>query len=393
MFQRLTQSKSLEEGQYITVWKIFVLSAVGNWVLDIAEGVTSSDLSELDAVLQALGLRSKDDSPQTIFSLVANFLRSLTSPKSAEIALTITEAGWPVIAPKIEFHSITPTDYHGQTIIFSEDALRLLNRILAEHDIKVWFALDRLDEAFAGFASVEIPALRALLRTFLDFNEFTHIKLKLFLRNDLFRKIIAGGFVNLTHVNSRRIEIRWSDEDLKAMLCSRFRDNADFISRIGSAAETDDNLFTRLFPDKVDTGERKPKTWQWILNRIRDGNSIKPPRNLIDLIIKTRDAQGRREERESREWNPQQRLFESESLRRGLEALSSTRVNDTLLAESGNLATFIEKFRNRKAEQNEESLSDVLGVAANELAAIQKELVEIGFLEQVGKSVKIPILY
>jgi hypothetical protein len=50
------------------------------------------------------------------------------------------------------------------------------------------------------------------------------------------------------------------------------------------------------------SGSRKPKTWQWILTRIRDGNGIKPPRNLIDLINKARDAQARREEREGRSW-------------------------------------------------------------------------------------------
>jgi hypothetical protein len=45
---------------------------------------------------------------------------------------------------------------------------------------------------------MEVPALRALLRTYLDLTEFEHIKLKLFVRRDLFSRITAGGFVNLT---------------------------------------------------------------------------------------------------------------------------------------------------------------------------------------------------
>jgi hypothetical protein len=393
VFQRLTQGESLDEGRYITVWKSFVLSSVGNWLLDFAEGVSSPALTELDVLLQALGLRSKDKSPSTIFSLMANFLRTISNPKSAELAFTVTEAGWPIVAPKFEFASLQATDFHGQKIVFSEDALRHLNSVLAEHDIEIWFVLDRLDEAFAGFPAVEIPALRALLRAFLDLNEFSHIKLKLFLRSDLFRKVIRDGFVNLTHVNARKIEIRWTDEDLLAILCSRLRDNEQFISAIGANELGDEELFAKLFPEQVDVGKRKPKTWRWILNRIRDGNGIAPPRNLIDLINKARDAQARREERQPRDWDGSQPLFEADSLRRALDVLSEQRVNDTLLAETGASAVFIEKFRNGKAEHNEESLRAVLGAKEAVFDDLKKELVTLGFLEQSGQSYKIPILY
>jgi hypothetical protein len=363
VFQRLTQSAALPEGQYTTVWKGFVLSVVGNWLLDLAEGGDYQDLAELDRLLQALGLRSKEKSPSTIFSLIANFLRTLASPKSAEITFTLTENGWPVIAPKLEFHNVQTAEIDGQKIVYSEDALRFLDSLLKKHDLEIWFVLDRLDEAFAGFPQIEVPALRALFRTFLDFNEFGNIKMKLFVRSDLFRRIVGTNFVNLTHVNARKIEIRWSDEDLKSMLCSRFRDNKDFIRALGATDSSDDELFKHLFPDQVDPGSRKPKTWQWILTRIRDGNGIKPPRNLIDLINKARDAQARREEREGRSGPENQSLFEADALRKALEALSEQRLNDTLLAENSAIAPFIEKFRDGKAEHIDESLRELLRVS------------------------------
>jgi len=393
VFQRLTQSSSLPEGQYTTVWKGFVLSAVGNWLLDLAEGGDYQDLDELDRLLQALGLRSKEKSPTTIFSLIANFLRTIASPKSAEVTFSLTETGWPVVAPKLEFHQVQTTAMEGQKIVYSEDALRFLDSLLKAHELEVWFVLDRLDEAFAGFPQIEVPALRALFRTFLDFNEFENIKLKLFVRSDLFRRIVGTNFVNLTHVNARKIEIRWSDEDLKSMLCSRFRDNKDFIRALDVTDSSDDELFKLLFPDQVDAGSRKPKTWQWILTRIRDGNGIKPPRNLIDLINKARDVQARREEREGRASPAGQSLFEPDALRKALEALSDQRLNDTLLAENSTIASFIEKFRDGKAEHNDESLRGVLSVAGGESERIKKELLFAGFLEQVGASYKIPMLY
>src|SRR5882672_1296230 len=36
IFQKLVQQQVLSEGQYVSVWKAYVLSLVGNWILEIA---------------------------------------------------------------------------------------------------------------------------------------------------------------------------------------------------------------------------------------------------------------------------------------------------------------------------------------------------------------------
>src|SRR5690606_16417410 len=126
------------------------------------------------------------------------------------------------------------------------------------------------------------------------------IRLKLFVRRDLFRRIIEGGFVNLTHVNARKIEVIWDEEDLLNLLCRRIRENGEFADALSLGEMQDDAVFERVFPKQVDVGKRKPQTWTWIMRRIRDGNDIKPPRNLIDLISMAQQAQMRREEREER---------------------------------------------------------------------------------------------
>jgi hypothetical protein len=110
----------------------------------------------------------------------------------------------PVIKPKVEFAA--PDDTKAAPPSIPADAiLRLLNKCLGQADITVWIAFDRLDEAFSGHAEMEVPALRVLLRTYLDLTEFNRTKLKLFVRRDLFSRITAGGFVNLTHINARRL--------------------------------------------------------------------------------------------------------------------------------------------------------------------------------------------
>ena len=128
------------------------------------------------------------------------------------------------------------------------------------------------------------------------------------------------------------------------------------------------------------------------MRRIRDGNDIKPPRNLIDLVRFAQQAQLRREDREARELSSTP-IIESDALRRGLSQLSEDRVSDTLLAESGVYASVIERFRGGKAEHNQRTLSSVLDVPLNDVAKTVKPLVELGFLEEVSGSYKVPTLY
>jgi hypothetical protein len=370
-----------------------VLSLVGNWILQINEGAFSHKMEELDALLTRTGLKSEDDSPSTIFSQIVNLFRRVSNPTSAEVAITIGPQGLPVIVPRVEFG-----DGGSGTVelVRHDDALRLLDDVLAEMGFGAWVVLDRLDEAFQGFPDAEVPALRALLRTHLDLAEFEHITLKLFVRKDLFRRIIGETFVNLTHVNARKVEIVWDEEDLLDLLCRRLRENTDFVEALGvDANASNEDLFYAVFPSQVDQGKRRPTTWNWILSRIRDGNGIAPPRNLIDLVTKAQEAQMRKEARGATEFEPggDGGVIQSDAIKRGLAALSKERVEDTLLAEAGDYAALIDRFRDGRAEHNDESLAKTLGVAEHEARGAAKPLVEIGFLEQTGETFKIPMLY
>jgi hypothetical protein len=394
IFERLAGGKALDEGQYITIWKAYLVSLVGNWLLDIYEGALTDRMKELDDLLQRVDLRTSDDKPSTIFNRIVNLYRRLTDPKSAEFAFALTPEGIPVITGRIEFGEGGDTSRSTNTIPH-RDALSLVNQLLEESDLYAWIVLDRLDEAFQAYPEIEVPALRGLLRTYLDLAEFDRFRLKLFLRNDLFRRIIAGGFVNLTHVNARKIEIIWDDEDLFNLLGRRIAENPDFLTDTGLSADASaDSLFNAVFPPQVDVGDRRPTTSRWMISRVRDGNDVKAPRNLIDLVQKAQDAQLRREERENNDYEVGRPLIQPDAIKRGLKALSEARVQDTLLAEADeDLAVKIGRFRDRKAEHNEVSLSEVLGLEGDNLAAAIRALLQIGFLEQVGSSFKIPMLY
>ena len=388
VFQSLASRAELEEGDYVRFWKAYVLSIVGNWVLRTNRYKPRSKLHALDILLRGLDIRTDADGVKPIFERVLAGINNLFRWKSLEFAIEVKDSGF-FFVPKVELER----NVEDETAVSVDKCLFLLDECLDEIGKTVWVALDRLDEAFQGYPGTEIPALKALLRTYLDLGEFARLRMKLFIRRDLFSRVVRGGFVNLTHINARKIELQWDEDDLKTLLCRRVRENDEFCKSLELISDDDSSIFSRLFPAQVDQGTRKPVTWIWMMGRISDGNGIKPPRNLIDLVSFAREAQLRKEDRAPREITQHTELIESESLRLALTQLSETRVTDTLLAEAKNEAPLIEKFRRGKAEHNQASLAKLMGVKRENVLEKVRPLLHLGFLGEVGSNYKVPILY
>ena len=400
IFNSLRQVGDLDEQSYIIVWKTYIFSLLGNWVLDFLDDRRNKRLKELDWLLtNKLGLRCKNDNPSGIFSRLIDWTKKHLTPSSVGIETTIDQLGSPVLTSKVEFGggTVVDKDFDDVPISFIPDdnALRLLNDILIEHDLTIWVLLDRLDEAFIALPDIEKPALRALLRAYLDLLEFDRIGVKLFVRRDLFRKIVSGGFVNLTHISARRIEINWHKEDLMPVLCKRIRQSNVFLEMIQGENLTDRQLFYTLFPHRMGNGKTHPMTWRWMLSRIRDGNNVYSPRNLIDLVNKAVDHQTRRELRFNRTFDKHKPLIEHQSLRFAYEQLSEERVIDTLQAEvNSDINVLIEALRNGKSQHNLDSLKQVLSIDNDAyVLSFASALRDIGLFEIKGQIFEIPHLY
>ena len=101
VFERLASGHVMNEGQYTTVWKAYILSLVGNWLLPIYEGAMTENMVTLDKILRAVGLRTEDDLPTTVFSKLANLYRKLTDPDSIDVSATITPDGMPFVSGRV----------------------------------------------------------------------------------------------------------------------------------------------------------------------------------------------------------------------------------------------------------------------------------------------------
>jgi len=393
IFQQLLSVPEQSEGRYIAFWKTYILSLVGNWLLDNRKLLTSTSYTRVELFLNQNSLKTADITPGNIFKrLLARFPVKQLIPQSADVEVSTIETGFK-IKPHVEFSPpavVQPPNFFG---IDYATGLRLLDISLKESGLAIWVALDRLDEAFVGHVGVEIPALRALLRAYLDFQAVDQIKLKLFLRRDLFRKITLGGFVNLTHINAQKIEIYWDDEDLLNLLIARVKDNQEITAQLGLQAIDNEEAFYRIFPLQISQGEKQSFTWKWILSRLRDGNRVVTPRNLIDFMENCKEAQLRSEQRSPRNYEPGQPLIEADAVRKALKNLSVTRVQDTLITEFAELSQHISRFRNKKAEHNVDSICALQGVSLDEGRFLIERLQEIGFLEEIGTSYKVPMLY
>jgi hypothetical protein len=391
IFQQLTTRDVLPEPEYNHLWKAYLVLLLGNWLLNVYEGEFTPAMSNLDKVLRGLELRTEVDAPRSAFARALGKIGALFNWRSVEMECTVSESGIPIITPKLELADSGESRVASPSIP-ADAILRLLDVCLKEADITAWVALDRLDEAFSGHPGMEVPALRALLRTYLDLTEFEHIRLKLFVRRDLFSRVTSGGFVNLTHINARKLDIVWREADLLNLLCRRIRENSSFCSALSIVGAGDKDIFDVLFPRQVDSGKRKPATWTWMMRRIRDGNDVKPPRNLIDLVQLSQDAQLKREDIQGRPLSARP-LLEPDALRDGLSQLSVRRVDDTIFAEAGSTVQLIEKFRGGKAEHNIESIASLFGVSTEQAKVDLKPLVAIGFLEVIKGSFKVPSLF
>ena len=111
-------------------------------------------------------------------------------PESVETELKLDPAtGMPVgVVGRITLAEPTP-DARRAGFASADDLLQMADEALRDSGIRCMGILDRLDVAFAENRDLEANTLRSLFRVYLDMLGFSAIKLKIFLRSDIWRAI------------------------------------------------------------------------------------------------------------------------------------------------------------------------------------------------------------
>ena len=145
-----------------------------------------------------------------------------------------------------------------------DDLLAVADEILQKSGRTVWLAFDRLDVAFVETPELERNALRALFRAYNDLKSKSQIRIKIFVRDDVWRRITEGGFTEASHI-TRTLNIEWTPETLLNLLVLRLIASEKLrrfygikVNEMKGSYDKQVELFYKIFPDKVATGKTPP---------------------------------------------------------------------------------------------------------------------------------------
>jgi hypothetical protein len=264
-----------------------------------------------------------------------------------------------------------------------------LNKALEENKLKVWVLLDRLDVAFVENHELEANALRALIRAYADVRHRDEISLKIFLREDIWKRITEKGLREASHL-IRYVILDWTQPALLNLIMRRLLNNAVLTNEFGidgaavlQDAEQQEELFYRFFPNQVEQGPQKAPSFKWLVTRCADGTGKTAPREMIHLLNCILEQEIKRLEQGGAP-TPGDQLFDRSVFKLALPTVSDARLNQYLYAEYANQRPFVSKLDGQKAEQTPDSLSDLWGIDRGSVIAKAKELVDLGFFEERG---------
>lgn len=384
VFKDLAADPPTSEAQFVGLWKLYIAAIIAQQMEEY--GV---EAKEFYAKLRAQGLLEPKADLGRIFRSVRDYAKSWLAPASVEGKLDVNAAAG-IFSVGGKIVPSEPSSEEVKAGILSVDRLlELGNTALEKSGYRVWVLLDRLDVAFAETHALERNALRALFRVYLDMAALNAVSLKIFLRSDIWDRIVEGGFREASHI-TRVAVLEWTPAALLNLMIRRLIKNKTLVQQYGIDAKAvlsdfkaQNALFYQLLPDQVEQGSRRPKTFDWMLSRCADASRKTAPRELIHLLISMREQEIARLER-GESVPPDEQLFDRTVFKAALPAVSEARLVQNLYAEYPELKPYVSSLTGEKTEQTPDSLATLWKLKAPELEKTIQRAIEIGFFEARG---------
>ena len=389
-FKDIVEDPPTSEREFVALWKLYLLCLVAELLREY-DVRTPEALRVLDYLRDARLIGDDRSSLTRLVRAVREYARRLRDAEALEGGFAIDPGTGVITGLNGRIVLGEPGGDAAAAKIVSVDSLfNDADKALGDLGFEVWLALDRLDVAFADETELEANALRALFKVYLDLNAYTRISLKIFLRSDIWRRIMDEGFREASHI-TRHLTIDWSRQALLNLIIRRllrnesireFYEVTDADAVLGAVAQQQ-ALYDKVFPTQVDLGPNKPSSFDWMLSRTRDGTAENAPRELIHLLGSLREAQLRRFEL-GHEGPPDRLLFDRAAFKEALPEVSKVRLEQTLLAENANLKRYVELLEEQKTQHTPATLARVWNVSEAEAREIAEALYEAGFFERRG---------
>lgn len=395
VFSDITNEPPTSENEFVTLWKIYFCQLIVKYLKE--EGACSGRAKIVESKLIEANLIEEENTLKRLVNSAKTFAKNLLNIESVEAGASMDLS----ITGKITFG--TPDKGQRDKGYMSiDELLESLSDYLSNVGKTAWILSDRLDVAFDESLDLEKNALRALFKAYRDIEEYENIRIKIFLRDDIWKRITKDGFREASHI-TKSTTISWNEKNLLNLIIMRILDNQQICTEylIDREAVRDDydkqvKLYYTLFPRQVDVGERQSDTFNWITSRIRDGLGNIAPRELIHYYNEIVVQEKREQDINNNNIEPRN-IVSRQAIKNAAKDVSKVRTERTLFAEYPHLKSYVTALENNKAEQSSATLSEVWASSTQDAVTIANELSDIGFFEQkIAKTeniYKIPFLY
>jgi hypothetical protein len=398
-FKDLETDPPVTEKEFVELWKIYLLCIIADVYPQYS--IRNEHSNRVAQTLKDASLFNPKSNLSEKLKVAAQYVKDFF--RSVDLGVEIDPTSG---APRLSVKQGSVAQEAPKRLSRTPEALfETADKAFQNSTFELWICIDRLDVAFEDNMTLETNALRALFRVYLDLLSLDHIRLKIFLRSDIWHRITQEGFREASHI-TRHITLSWSSAQLLNLLMKRLLQSNELLLAYGVERPTiladidlQRSLFYRIFPRQVDVGRKRPNTWDWILTRITDGTRNSAPRELIHLLTVSRAVQMQHLDIGAN--MPQgENLFcgaaLKEALKEVLKEVSRVRLEQTIYAEHPRLKEFISRLENRKATQTLVTLGRLWETTPSETARKTEELVQVGVLEvstSQETEYRVPFLY
>jgi MinD-like ATPase involved in chromosome partitioning or flagellar assembly len=258
---------------------------------------------------------------------------------------------------------------------------------------KIWFLYDDLDEDFPEVAELRQSALSGLFQLVqsCDANRLTEIRFKIFLREDIWNRLI---FDNKSHFIGRDLILQWTRVDFLRLALRQSIQSPDFknlvdrfspiaVESIDQASEDAiDKALELLWGSRRRKGDKAKYVSRWVHERLTDSSGTTFPRSLSILLAGAKEQELSYQGKSSIQ-PPTDRLLRSNSLTIGWQKASKQRC-DEIKNEYHHLIRFFDSLKQKSAFLSKEELRNIWQESAQNIADFEQFasfLREIGIIE------------
>ena len=258
---------------------------------------------------------------------------------------------------------------------------------------KIWFLYDDLDEDFPEAGEVRQSALSGLFQLVqsCDANRLTEIRFKIFLREDIWNRLI---FDNKSHFTGRDLILQWTRVDFLRLALRQSIQSLDFknlvdrfspiaVEGIDQASEDAiDKALELLWGSRRRQGDKAGYVSRWVYERLTDYSGTTFPRSLSILLTGAKEQELSYQGKSSIQ-TPTDRLLRSKSLEIGLKKASEKRC-DEIKEEYPHLTKFFDSLKRKSALLPKDELHSIWKESAQDIADFEEFENFASFLTEIG---------